>query len=291
MCSWSTMSQPGKKSSRTISRFQPKPWIPYKYQEKVIEFCVSRGAGGVFADPGTGKTTIMAAVYQILRDLKQVNNVLVVAPLQPCYNVWSKSHNDSDFVKWIDFQDLSLELIHSDMKGPDSGYRNEMKKREIYEREADFHVINPEGLGFFVDTIITERKDGKGIKKEYRLKKEFQRGKFKFDMLIVDEVTDFKYTNTLRFKRLEKLLNLFDRRYILTGDPAANGLLDLFGQCYILDGGNALGRFISRYKRDFFEPTLPVYLDTAELNIGFSAAKGGDIATDAHNRHRQSRLR
>src|SRR3546814_17206236 len=63
-----------------------------------------------------------------------------------------------------------------------------------------------------------------------------------FDVLVVDELSKLKNTQTVRFKALKLVLNTFGRRWGLTGSPAANGLLDLFGQTYVLDMGNALGQ-------------------------------------------------
>jgi SNF2 family DNA or RNA helicase len=57
----------------------------------------------------------------------------------------------------------------------------------------------------------------------------------------------------LKFKLLKKVLSKFRRRYIMTGSPAPNGLLDLFGQIYILDMGHSLEPFITRYRRKFFD--------------------------------------
>lgn len=73
--------------------------------------------------------------------------------------------------------------------------------------------------------------------------------------LIVHNSTRFKHSNTQRFKHLSPYLDRFKRRYILTGSPAPNGLLDLFGQVYILDLGNALGRYVSHYRLAFFNQT------------------------------------
>ena len=39
----------------------------------------------------------------------------------------------------------------------------------------------------------------------------------------------------------------------MTGTPVPNGLTDLFGQIYILDLGATLGRFITHYRREFFD--------------------------------------
>ena len=71
----------------------------------------------------------------------------------------------------------------------------------------------------------------------------------------MDESSKFKRTNTKRFKLLRNVLDIFARRYILTGSFAPNGLLDLFGQVFILDLGASLGRFVTHYRSQFFFPT------------------------------------
>lgn len=72
---------------------------------------------------------------------------------------------------------------------------------------------------------------------------------------LVHNCTRFKHANTQRFKVLRPNLERFSRRYILTGSPAPNGLMDLFGQIYILDMGNALGRFITHFRANYFAPS------------------------------------
>ena len=40
----------------------------------------------------------------------------------------------------------------------------------------------------------------------------------------------------------------------LTGTPVSNGLMDLFAEYKLLDKGKRLGRFITRYRTDYFKP-------------------------------------
>ena len=40
----------------------------------------------------------------------------------------------------------------------------------------------------------------------------------------------------------------------LTGTPTSNGLMDLWAEIGILDGGERLGRFIGRYREAYFRP-------------------------------------
>jgi hypothetical protein len=72
---------------------------------------------------------------------------------------------------------------------------------------------------------------------------------------LVHNSTKFKAPRTQRSLALKGLVPQFKRRYILTGTPAPNGLLDLFGQVYILDLGDRLGRFITHYRNAYFYQT------------------------------------
>src|SRR4029079_10372497 len=97
---------------------------------------------------------------------------------------------------------------------------------------SDIYIINPEGLKWFFAAGGMD--------------------KVKPDMLVVDESTKFKDYSTARFKLLKPVLSKFKRRLILTGEPAPNGYIDLFSQCYIMDQGDALGRFITHYRNKYF---------------------------------------
>lgn len=191
---------------------------PHPYQKDLIKLGVSQGAAGFLVDPGMGKTACMFAVYHILKSKNFVRAALVIAPLRVAHSVWPKER-----LKWDEFHDLKVVVLH----GPE--------KDRLLSEPADIYVINPDGLEW-----LAKRLAGKTMP---------------FDMLVVDESTQFKHSNTKRFKLLKNLLNFFTRRYILTGSPTPNGLLDLFGQIYILDQGAALGRFITHYRNKFFDAT------------------------------------
>jgi SNF2-related domain/Helicase conserved C-terminal domain len=76
-----------------------------------------------------------------------------------------------------------------------------------------------------------------------------------WDILVVDESTDFKNSRTQRFRLLRKYLREFKFRYLLTGSPAPNSLMDLWAQTFLLDVGDALGPFVSHYRANYFFPT------------------------------------
>lgn len=203
-----------------MSSVTPIAWKPHRFQTKGIKFLLTHGAAGLFAAPGVGKTSIvLAAIKALKRYNKTFRGLLVIAPLRPCYLVWPAERD-----KWLDFQGLTMAILH----GP--------KKQQALESKADIYLINPEGLEWLLQPA--------------NLKLLMKR----VCNLCVDELTRFKNTRSGRFKRLKPFLNWFTRRWGLTGTPVPNGLMDLFGQMYVLDQGAALGRFITHYRQLYFEP-------------------------------------
>lgn len=194
-------------------------WTPERHHRRQVEFLLTRGGAGVLASPGLGKTSCSYKAFDMLRKERVVPGMLVVAPLRPCYRVWPKERD-----KWQDFHHLRLEVLH----GPG--------KDDAYGRRADVYVVNVDGLKWLLS------------------KPDFDR-KFKGWLLVVDESTKFKSTSSVRFKMLRPRLKVFKRRWILTGTPAPNGLADLFGQVFIVDMGEALGRYITYYRMKWFDPT------------------------------------
>jgi SNF2 family DNA or RNA helicase len=178
---------------------------------------LENACAGLFLDPGLGKTSITLAALKILKREKLAGKVLIVAPLRVCYSVWPKEAE-----KWKDFAAYKILLLH----GKD--------KEKNLVKEADIYLINPEGLSW----LFARNFKALG-----------------FDVLVIDESSKFKATNTQRFKLLRPILPYFRRRYILTGTPAPNGLMDVFGQIFILDLGAALGRFITHYRNTYFYPS------------------------------------
>lgn len=192
-----------------------QPWEPAPYQLRAVQLCVSQGAVGLFLDPGLRKTSITLATLKILKAKKLMKSALIIAPLRVCYSVWP-----GEIHKWLEFNELTYQILH----GP--------KKDLLVQKKADIYLLNPDGFEWF-----------------------FKEKRTNADILVIDESTMVKRTNTLRFKLLKPQLNRFRRRYILTGTPAPNGYEDLFGQIYVLDQGAALGRYITHYRTTYFYQT------------------------------------
>jgi SNF2 family DNA or RNA helicase len=216
-----------------------KPWQPHAYQKKAVKFLLEHAASALFLDPGLGKTSITLAAIKLLRQKKLLDKVLLIAPLRVCYSVWPKETS-----KWTDFGGIKVAVLH----GP--------KKEEALKSEADIYVINPEGLDWLTQVKKVKTVSAKTGRVTTKMVVDLRRFKaFGFDTLVVDELSKFKHSSSGRFKVLKEVLNTFRRRWGLTGSPASNGLLDLFGQCYILDQGRTLGQYISHYRMKYFVPS------------------------------------
>jgi hypothetical protein len=207
-------------------------WKPHNYQKKAAKFLLTHGAGALFLDPGLGKTSIVLAAVKILKKKNLINKVLLIAPLRVCHSVWP-----NEIMKWKDFQGLRYVILH----GP--------HKDEVLKEEADVYIINPDGLEWLLKPTKIKTKSGK-----FKILLDVRRFKnLGFDTLVIDELTSFKDWTTHRFKMMRLVVHTFSRKWGLTGSPAAAGLLYLFGQCFMLDQGNALGKYITHYQNEFFD--------------------------------------
>ena len=73
-------------------------------------------------------------------------------------------------------------------------------------------------------------------------------------MIVVDESSSFKSGSSQRFRALRKATAVADRVVLLTGTPDPNGLMDLWSQTYLLDGGERLGKTLTEYRNRYFTP-------------------------------------
>lgn len=221
--------------TQNVPFFQlPQPWIPKNYAKTAVRFLLTHAAGGLFLDPGLGKTSIVLATLKLLFKQKLIRKVLVVAPLRVCFSTWPK-----EILKWADFNHLTHVVLH----GP--------KKDELLEEDVDLYIINPEGLDWLFQTQKTRSPKTGKVSVTFDLRRFKKMG---FDVLVVDELTKFKNHQADRYKALKQVLGTFGRRWGLTGSPAANGLEQLFGQVYVLDQGRSLGSYITHFRREFFLP-------------------------------------
>ena len=144
--------------------------------------------------------------------------MLIIAPLRVASQTWP-----NEIEKWDHLKDLKYTVV----VGSEKDRINALNKR------ATIYIINRENVEWLISRS--------GIP-------------FDFDMVVVDELSSFKSHQTKRFKSLLKVRPQVKRIVGLTGTPSSNGLMDLWAEYRLLDMGQRLGRFIGRYRENFFVP-------------------------------------
>ena len=191
----------------------------HPYQRTVTDFIVSHPVAAVFLAMGLGKTvSTLTAVNDLMFDLFEVEHVLVVAPLRVARDTWT-----DEAAKWDHLYSLRLSVAVGDAP----------QRTRALERDADIHIINRENVDWLVEKS--------GIP-------------WIWDMVVIDELSGFKNPKARRSRALIHARPHVKRIVGLTGTPAPNGMMDLFGEFRILDGGRRLGRYITRYRETWFVP-------------------------------------
>lgn len=235
-----------------------KPFKPKPHQQTITRWLLRHSRGAVFADPGMGKTAAVLQAFQALKKAGTSRGMIVVAPRRVCHNVWSHESGVGELDVWSTFHDLTVALVH----GP--------KKEVALETPADLYVMTFEGLTWLASgrcrgcgrdkptmtkrgrrTVTACCEEGL-VDVGRRLKDLTRRG---VDTLTIDELSRYKHARAQRSRSLRPWLSWFRRRWGLTGDPAPNGLIDLFGQLLVIDGGEALGPYVTHYRNKYFYPT------------------------------------
>ena len=189
----------------------------HNYQEYAKDFIVKNKKCGLFLDMGLGKTvTSLTAIDILMNDYLDIGKVLVIAPKNVAENTWT-----DEVQKWEHLRGLKVKCI--------SG--TAVKRRKALDEEADIYTISRDNVVWLVDEL---KKD------------------WKFDTLIIDELSSFKNPSSKRFKKLKTVTPFFDRVIGLTGTPAPNSYMDLWSQIYLLDRGERLGKNITAFRRQFF---------------------------------------
>lgn len=165
------------------------------------------------------KTVItLSAIFELALDSFQIRKVLVIAPLRVARDTWS-----AEIEKWDHLRGLTYSVAIG----------SEQERKAALMQRADIYIINRENVDWLVNRS--------GLP-------------FDYDMVVIDELSSFKSHQAKRFKSLMKVRPKVKRIVGLTGTPSSNGLMDLWAEFRLLDMGQRLGRFIGRYREDYFVP-------------------------------------
>lgn len=197
-------------------------FVPHKYQQIAIDKIGDLPRCGLFLDMGLGKTVItLTAIEDLIYNRFEISKVLVIAPLRVAEDTWSR-----ECEKWEHLKNLKIVKV---LGSP-------QKRRLALSQDADIYIINRENVVWLTDELSS-----------------IGNGWF-FDMVVIDELSSFKSPKAQRFRALKKYITKSERVVGLTGTPAPNGLIDLWSQIYLIDGGERLGKTVTGYRERYFTP-------------------------------------
>ena len=216
---------------------------PFDYQHGMVDHLRDTPHAALFAGMGLGKTPCTLEAYHQLRERGDFKGALIIAPLRVCSVTWP-----DQVARWgYNFKVANL--------------RTEEGKQAWRDGSADIYLINFE--------LVSGRGSKKGFLDEYVGKD------MPVDTLLIDELSCLK-ANSKRTKAVIKARKHFKRVHGLTGTPSPNGLMDLFYQLKVLDGGARLGTGITAFKQRWFDSDYMGYNFTPkkhahhEINLAIS---------------------
>ena len=192
---------------------------PHNYQVTAYNHILNNEKAGLFLDMGLGKTVVTLTAIKELLETVDVTSVLIIAPKRVANSVW-----DAEIEKWQHLHGLTIAKVLG----------SEKQRIAALKTKANIHIINRENVEW-----LCAYYGGLTLP---------------FDMLIIDELSSFKNPRSNRFRALRQVRLSFSRVVGLTGTPAPNGLMDLWAQVFLLDGGERLYKTITKYRECFFRP-------------------------------------
>ena len=169
---------------------RPPGFSPFEHQKATAEFLISYPKAFCFNEQGTGKTASVIWAVDYLMKLGVVKRVLVVCPLSIMHSAWQ-----ADLFKFALHRTVAV------------AYGSAKKRKQIIEGNAEFVIVNFDGVNIVKEEIIAGG----------------------FDLIVVDEASAYKNSRTVRWKNLRDVCKHVKGLWMLTGTPAAQSPVDAYG--------------------------------------------------------------
>lgn len=202
-------------------------YVPGGHQVLMIDHAIDLARGNTFAGMGTGKTSsTLTALERMYLAGEETQPTLVLAPLRVAQSTWP-----DEAKKWEHLRGIEVRPIVG---------TKDQRVMGINDDNAAIKTINYENLPWLVDYFKHNPRP------------------WPFGTIVADESTKLKgfrsRQGTARAKAIASVAHTKIRRWInLTGTPAPNGLKDLWGQQWFVDGGQRLGRSYSAFTSRWFQ--------------------------------------
>ena len=198
------------------------------YQQLIIDHILDKERCNAFVPMGLGKTISTLKAIETLACVDD-SPTLVLAPLRVAQSTWP-----DEVAKW------KLDLPVSAVVG------NAAQRAQALRADAAVFTTNYENLPWLIDWY------------------KYNPRPWPFKTIVADEVTKLKgfrtRQGTKRAKALAEVAHKKVDRWIgLTGTPAPNGLKDLWGPMWFVDGGQRLGKSFSAFSQRWFRTSYDGY--------------------------------
>jgi superfamily II DNA or RNA helicase len=171
-------------------------YTPFEHQRVTAGFLATHHRCLVLSEAGTGKTAAAAWAADYLMQQGEVKRVLIVCPVSIMDTAWR-----ADLFRTVMSRTVAIA----------TGSRE--RREKLINGNYEFVIINFDGI--------------KVVRKALEAAA--------FDLIIVDECTAVKNTQTDRWKALNHLLKPTTRLWLMTGTPAAQSPVDAYGLAKLVD--------------------------------------------------------
>lgn len=201
----------------------PRDFTPRPYQRIALDFLLNTPRCALWAGMGLGKTSAVLSVLDILYNLGgETHPTLILAPKRVAAHTWPDEAR-----KWRQFQSLEVSPVLG----------TPAQRLAALKRDVPIFTINYDNIPWLV---------------------EHYGARWPFRTLVPDEATRLKSFRLrqggVRAQALSKVVHAHVTRVMeLTGTPSPNGLADLWGQMWMLDKGERLGRTYSAFVDRWFQ--------------------------------------
>jgi SNF2 family DNA or RNA helicase len=161
-----------------------------QHQRETAIFLATNQRAFCFNEQGTGKTASAIWAADCLLEQEVIGRVLVICPLSIMQSAWQ-----ADLFKFAVHRKVAI------------AYGERIKRKAIIASDADFVIINYDGVEIVADDI----KNGG------------------FDLIIIDEANAYKTVTTQRWKTLNSIITKDTWLWLMTGTPAAQSPTDAYG--------------------------------------------------------------
>lgn len=188
---------------------------------------------------GTGKTHSTLYASDFLMQEKVIRRALIIAPLSTLETVWANSIFDS-------FTRRSGVVL----------YGSAARRQKLFSKDFDFYIINHDAL-----PTITQR----GYDNRHRLVS-VQLMRDDIDLVIIDELGEFRSPSTNKFHLLKKLVEGVPYVWGLTGTPTPQAPIDAWSQCKIINAERVSKFFTTFRQLTMTQTTAYVWRPRKEAN-------------------------